>query len=128
MSGERSGAGLFDSLRAMLATLITLAHTRLELLTVEIQEEVHRVAMTLLWSVVGVFTAGLGVLLLALTVVIAFWETHRLLAAGAVTALFLGVALASILVVRRRLATRSGLLSHSIDELRRDAEALRGRP
>ena len=47
--------GLFASARDLLATALALAHTRLELVTTEIEEELHRVAEILLWMFVVVF-------------------------------------------------------------------------
>lgn len=128
MSTGRTGLGLFDSLRAMLATLVTLAHTRLELVTVEIEQEVQRLTGIVLWAIVGIFCGGLAVLMLAMTIVIAFWDGHRLLAAGLVTLLFVLVAVGAGLVVRHRLRTRPRLLAATIGELQRDARALEGRP
>jgi uncharacterized membrane protein YqjE len=124
MSALRDGSGLFDSLRAMLATLVTLTHTRLELLTVELEQEVERVVSTLLWAILGIFCGGLAVLMIALTIVIAFWDGHRLLAAGLVSLFFAGLAVAASLVVRHRLRTRPRFLSATIGELARDARAL----
>lgn len=112
----------------MLATLVTLAHTRLELVTVELEQEVQRLTGVLLWAIVGIFCGGLAVLMLALTIVIAFWDGHRLLAAGLVTLLFVAVAVGAGLVVRHRLRTRPRLLSATIAELKQDARALGGRP
>ena len=65
-------------------------------------------------------------LLLALTVVIAFWDQHRLLAAALVTATFLLIALIAALVVRRRLHTRPRFLATLASEFERDAAALEG--
>lgn len=124
MSALRDGSGLFDSLRAMLATLIALTHTRLELLSVELEQEVDRLAGTLLWAILGIFCAGLAVLMIALTIVIAFWDGHRLLAAALVALLFASLAIVASLVVRHRLRTRPRFLSATIGELERDARAL----
>lgn len=124
MSALRDGSGLFDSLRAMLATLVALTHTRLELLSVELEQEVDRLAGTLLWAILGIFCAGLAVLMIALTIVIAFWDGHRLLAAALVALLFASLAITASLVVRHRLRTRPRFLSATIGELERDARAL----
>ena len=124
MSALRDGSGLFDSLRAMLATLVALTHTRLELLSVELEQEVDRLAGTLLWAILGIFCAGLAVLMIALTIVIAFWDGHRLLAAALVALLFASLAIVASLVVRHRLRTRPRFLSATIGELERDARAL----
>ena len=42
VSGRTTG-GLFDSLRSLLATLVAMAHTRVELFGTELEEELHRV-------------------------------------------------------------------------------------
>ncbi|MFO0690032.1 MAG: phage holin family protein [Myxococcota bacterium] len=115
---------MFDSLRAMLATLVTLAHTRLELVSVELEQEGERLAGLVLWAILGLFCGGLAVLMLALTIVIAFWDGHRLLAAGLVALLFTVLAMVAGLVVRHRLRTRPRFLSATIGELERDARAL----
>jgi uncharacterized membrane protein YqjE len=117
-------AGLIASVRRMLATLLELGSTRLELVSVEIQEQIEYAASLLLWGIAAIFFASLTVLLLALTIVIACWEQHRLLAAGLVTAAFALIAVIAALVVRRRLQTRPRFLSATSGELRRDAEAL----
>ena len=65
-------------------------------------------------------------LLLALTIVIAFWDEHRLLAASLVTASFALTSVLAALVVRRRLRTRPRFLAATVDELERDASELGG--
>jgi uncharacterized membrane protein YqjE len=118
---------MFERLQRILATLVTLLHTRLELAAVELEDEVRRFAEILAWTLAGVLAAGFAVLLLALTIVIAFWDGHRLLAAGLVTLAFAGIAASAALVVRRKIATRPPLLAATIGELKRDANALEGR-
>jgi uncharacterized membrane protein YqjE len=118
--------GLFASLRRMLATLLALVHTRLELVGIEIEEQIEHAAGVLLWSIAAIFFASLTVLLLAFTIVIAFWDEHRLLAAGLVTLSFAAIALASVFVVRHRLHTRPRFLAATVGELKRDAAVLEG--
>jgi uncharacterized membrane protein YqjE len=117
-------SGLFASLRRMLATLLELGSTRLELISVEVQEQIEYAAGVLLWGIAAIFFASLTVLLIAFTIVIAFWDEHRLLAAGLVTAAFGLIALTAIVVVRRRLRERPQFLSATAGELKRDAAAL----
>lgn len=121
-------AGLFASLRRILATLSALLQTRLELVSVEIEEQLEYVAALLLWSIAAIFFASLAVLLLALTVVVAFWDSHRLLAAGLVTAVFAAAAVAAALVARRRARRRPKFMAATVAELAADANALDGRP
>ncbi len=116
--------GLFDSARRLLARLLALAQTRLELLTTELSLDVQRAVALLLWGFVGLFFGGLTVLMLTLTLVIAFWDDHRLLVAGLAALFFLAITATAVLVVRHRLRTRGPLLGASLEELRRDVEAL----
>ncbi len=124
--GPRRAGGLFASVRDVLATALAIAHTRLELLTTEIEEELHRVAEILLWTFVVIFFGGITVLMLAFVVVVAYWEEHRLLAAALTAGLFLLVTLVALLVVRAKVRSRPKLLASTIDEIRRDRDALQG--
>jgi uncharacterized membrane protein YqjE len=124
VSEEPVPAGLFASLRRMLATLLELGSTRLELVSVELQEQIEYAAGVLLWGIAAIFFASLTVLLLAFTIVIAFWDQHRLLAACLVTAAFALIALTAVVIVRRRLRTRPRFLAATAEELKRDAAAL----
>jgi uncharacterized membrane protein YqjE len=119
-------AGLFASLRDLLTTLLAIAHTRLELATTEVEEQLHRVAGILLWSLIALFCGGVTVLLLALSIVVACWEDHRLLAALLVTAGFLLITLLAGLVVWVKARARPKLLQATLDELRHDRDALEG--
>jgi uncharacterized membrane protein YqjE len=123
---ERSSVGLFGSLRSAFGHLIELVHTRLELASVEVEARLQVAVQLLLWSVVAFFSAALALLMLTLTLLIVFWDTHRLLAAGAITAFFAILAIAATLVVRYRLRTRTLLLAATINELKRDVAALDG--
>jgi uncharacterized membrane protein YqjE len=110
----------------MLETLLAITQTRLELVTTEIEEELHRVAEILLWMFVVVFFGGLAVLMLAFVVVIAFWEDHRLLAASLTTLGFVAVTGVAWLVVRAKVRARPKLLEATIEEIKHDREALGG--
>jgi uncharacterized membrane protein YqjE len=127
-SGTRAQpvTGLFASVRDLLATALAIVHTRLELVTTEIEEELHRVAEILVWMFVVVFFAGLTVLMLAFVIVVAFWEEHRLLAASLTTLGFLAVTAIGLLVVRAKARARPKLLEATIEEIKRDREALGG--
>ena len=118
--------GLFASVRDLLATALAIVHTRLELVTTEIEEELHRVAEILVWMFVVVFFAGLTVLMLAFVIVVAFWDEHRLLAASLTTLGFLAVTAIGLLVVRAKARARPKLLEATIEEIKRDREALGG--
>ena len=124
MSDSPPEAGLIASLKRLFATLIELAHTRLELVSVEVEEQIEYAASLLLWGIAAIFFGSLAVLLLAFLIVIAFWDDHRLLAAGLVTAAFAIIAVIATFVVRARLANRPRFLAATAGELKKDAAAL----
>jgi uncharacterized membrane protein YqjE len=123
-SAERKAGGLFESLRALIATLVAMAQTRVELFGTEIEEELHRVVALVLGAVVVVAFASLALLFSALVVIAAFWDTHRVAAVVAVAAGFIILAILSYFTVRERTRRRSRLLSATLGELERDLRQL----
>ena len=119
----RSG-GLFDSLRVLAATLLAIAHTRLELLSNELEEQWEWLTSILVWALVALFCAGIGVALATLFVVVALWDSHRLLALGVLAILFLIGAAISWLVVRRKAMVKPRLFAASLAELSKDHKEL----
>lgn len=120
-------SALFKSLSNLLATFVAIAHTRLELLTTELQEEMHRVAEILMWSFVALLAAGIALFLGALAVIFVFWDTHRLLASVAVTAAFFLIALGAALNLRSKVRNRPRLLESTLAELAKDRKQLEKR-
>jgi uncharacterized membrane protein YqjE len=125
---ERGPIGaLFKSLSNLLSTFVAIAHTRLELLTTELQEEMHNIAEILMWSLVAVFAAGIGLFLAALVVIFLFWDTHRLIASLAVTAFFFLLAVVAALTLRSKVRNRPKLLESTLAELAKDRKQLERR-
>ena len=120
-------SALFKSLSNLLATFVAIAHTRLELLTTELQEEMHNIAEILMWSLIALLAAGIGLFLAALVVIFLFWDTHRLLASLAVTAFFFLLALVAALTLRSKVRNRPKLLEHTLAELAKDRKQLERR-
>lgn len=116
---------LSASVRGLAATLIELAQVRLELFSVEAQEEVLRVASLLAYGAIALFCLALGLGFLAILITVALWDTHRLLALAVFAALFLLAGLLAAWRARERVQRGSRLFSASIDELRQDREALK---
>lgn len=116
--------GLLASLRHMLATVLALVHTRVELFTTEIEEEIQRAAVILLWALVALFFGSLTVMFLAVLVLIIFWDDNRVLAASLITAAFLLLTITFGLLARGRLRSKPRFLAASIEELKRDRSVL----
>jgi uncharacterized membrane protein YqjE len=125
--GDRRG-GLFDSLKVLAASLVAIAHTRLELLSTELEEERVWLVSTLVWALVALFCAGLAIVLAAVWVVAVFWDTHRLLALGVLTGGFFLATVLAALVVLAKVRAKPRLFAGSLAELSKDHEQLRHRP
>jgi uncharacterized membrane protein YqjE len=123
-TSRRSAGGLLDSLRALLTTLVAMAHTRVELFGTEIEEEVRRVVVLLLGGLAVLTLASLALLFSGLVVIAAYWDTHRLAATAGVAIGFFVLTAVSYFAVRARTRRRSRLLASTLDELERDLELL----
>ena len=86
----------------------------------EIDEDLERGVRMLLWVLLALLAGSLGVLLSGLTVMIYFWDTHRLVAAFGVTAFFLLACVLAGLMFRARLHEKPRLLDATRTELQRD--------
>lgn len=119
-----SSPGLFSSLRGFATTSVALLRTRLELFKLEAQEEAGRVIALLLWGAAGVLLGIAGLVFLAVLMTVLLWDSHRLLALGIFTALFLAAAGMAIATALRLARQGSQLFAASLAELRRDESAL----
>lgn len=121
-----STSGLFASLRGFAATAVALLRTRFELLKVEAQEEINRLSGLLLWGIAAVLLGIVFLVFLGVFLTVLFWEDHRLLVLGILTAAFLLATVVASASALRLAQRRSQLFAASLAELRRDETALRG--
>jgi uncharacterized membrane protein YqjE len=119
---EEPKAGLFDSVKALLATLVSIVHTRIELVSTELREEAQRLESLLVRTLAALFFLGLGVILTAFAVIIAFWESYRLVAAVVLAAGFLVTGGVLWLSVRASMREMPRMLDATLGELRRRQE------
>jgi uncharacterized membrane protein YqjE len=123
----QSATGLFQSLSNFAGSLIAIAHTRLQLLTTELQEEVRQVGAILLWAFIAAFAAMTALFLGALAVIFVFWDTYRIAASLAMIALFIAIAIVAALVLVKKLRSKPPLLDDTLAELAKDRDNLRTR-
>lgn len=128
MDGEPATPGLFDSARKLLANLAGLAHTRLELLSTELEEELARLGVILLAAIVSLFFAFLGVAFAAVAVMIAVGEDYRLAVAVAFAIAFLATGGLSAWWMRRVARAKPRVFDSSLAELRKDHDLLMPQP
>ncbi len=118
------GAGVFASLQRLLATVIEILQTRVEIVATEFEEERERIRELVLFGFLALFFVSLGLVLLTLFVVILFWDTHRVYAVGGFALLYLGLGVTAGAVLRRRLQTRPRLFATTLAELSKDRDHL----
>ncbi len=117
--------GLVQSARALLATLLGLARTRLELLSVELQEVLARLVLLMIGAVAAILLGALAVGFGAVALVIAVAPEHRVAVSAGLAAVFLAAAALIAWRVRREAKLRP--FGASVAELERDGEALEPR-
>jgi uncharacterized membrane protein YqjE len=118
-------AGLLDSARSLGANLLSLGHTRFELFSVELREEIARLSTALLGGVAAVILAALGVAFAGLAVVIATQEEHRPIAACAVSAAFIAAACGIAWRLLRAKRAKPRAFDATLAELERDYQAIK---
>lgn len=123
--GTASPLRLATSLKGLVGTVLTLLQVRLELLSVEAQEEVARLVGLLLYGAMAVVLLALGLGFLAMLITVALWETQRLLALAVFTTLFLALGGVAAWQAWQRVRRGSTLFAASLAELRQDRNRLR---
>ncbi|MDO8177646.1 MAG: phage holin family protein [Undibacterium sp.] len=115
-----------DSLARLAGTLLGTLHTRLELISVEVEEEMARYSSYLLWTVVALFCAGIAILLAILLIVVMFWDSHREAVLLSLIGMFAGIAIYLGWWLRTAMRNKPRLFGYSLEELKRDTATLRG--
>src|SRR5579859_5890728 len=121
-SAQGQVPGIFDSLRQLLATFAGIVQTRIELLGTEVEEQLSRLVSILLWSIVALFLAFAAAVLTAVAVLVAFWDSNRILAAVLLAAGFTVFAVLAWLRVRTIAKARPHLFQSTLEELAKDRD------
>jgi uncharacterized membrane protein YqjE len=117
-------SGLLRSAQSLLAGLLALGRTRLELFGTELQAELTRLFLAVVGAVAVLLLAGFGVSFVTFAVLLALAPEHRPLAAAGIGAVFLAGAFAAFWSLRRLGRERPHAFAGSLAELERDREAL----
>ncbi len=117
--------GIFDSVKSLLASVVAMAHNRVELLSTELQEELARIVSVLLWSITALLCTIVGLTFVAVLILLSVGESHRALAAGIIAVVFLAVAAGATLYVRGLHKARPRPFDASLSELEKDYDGLR---
>ena len=117
--------GLLSSAREVLAVLLDIGQTRLQLASTELEQERLYLTRALMLAALALFFFGVSSLMASLWLVVLFWDTHRLAALGFVTCAYAAATVACAWSWRHQARRKPALLVNTIAELRRDADALR---
>jgi uncharacterized membrane protein YqjE len=99
-------------------------NTRLDLLSSDLEEERAHLFSLLMLALAALFCLGLGVLLATLLLVVAFWDTHRLLVMATLAGFFLTAGAAAWGFVLHKTKTKPRLFAASMSELLKDRQQL----
>jgi uncharacterized membrane protein YqjE len=124
MDSSDSSPGLLDSIRHFGSGLLASVHDRVELVSLELQEEKFRLIQTFVWISAALFASMMALTFASLTLVYLFWESARLAVLGGLTLVYAGAAVAIIVAFRRFLARQPRPFAATIEELKQDRECI----
>ena len=113
-------AGLLSTVTRVFHTLRDMAANRVELFLTELIEERIRLFDALLLAAVAIVGALMTLIVLTFTVVVIFWDTHRLLVLVLVTASYAVMAAVAFAKLRSRLQ-RWQAFSATLQEFKKDS-------
>ena len=115
-------------MRRMVSSFLGLVRVRLQLAGLELQDEVDHVVRALVLATAGALLVVIGCTLAAISVIVALWDTHRILAIAFFSAIFVIVGsglLAYLVRVSRR---REPMFSETSAQFEQDRRRLGERP
>lgn len=119
-TGTPAPAGLLGSFRTLSDSLLATVQDRLELFSVELQEEKFRLIRIFIWISTAIFTGMMALAFASLTLVYLFWESARLAVLGGLTAFYAGALVVIIVTFRRFLARQPSPFAATLQEIGED--------
>lgn len=117
--------GFMASLRDFGDGLFASAQQRLELFSIELQEEKFRLIQTFVWISAAVFAGMMAVAFASLTLVYLFWESARLAVLGGLALVYAGALVGIIIAFRAFLARQPTPFSATLHEVTKDRACIR---
>jgi len=129
MDPEAMGAeSHVGALRGLLAAGLDALKTRLDLATVEVELYLIKFVRMLLWALAALACALLALVFGLVTIVVALWDSHRMLGLLGGTGLFVVLAVIFGAIGARTFRGRPNLLEGSVQQLEHDQRSARGTP
>jgi len=117
--------GLLGALHSMGQTLTEILQTRGALFAVELREEIERRKRMLALAALGFAFLHTALLLVTLLVAVVFWDTHRVAAIVAMTALYLGCGAVALRQLTAEAEASPAPFAATLGELDQDLASLR---
>ena len=125
--GAERSAGLGGALSGLAATFVATLRTRLELATVEFEEQRERTKLMLVLVVIATVFSSFALVALSVLAVALLWNTYPFGALCGVVIAYVVIAAVALLALRRNTRAQARPFAATLAELERDAAALRGR-
>lgn len=123
---EPPSGGLFASAKRLLTTAVALFQNRLEIFSLELEEEKIRLIDVLLWAAVTVLLGALALIIITFTIILLFWEdpTQRLVASGILTLIYIAGAIFAGAQLRKRVRGSGTPFDQTLQALKKDISCL----
>ena len=118
-------AGYLSSLRTLGDGFLASVQDRLELVSVELQEEKFRLIQTFFWISAAAFSAMMAITFASLSLVYLFWENYRLAVLSGLAIAYTGALAAIVVAFRRFLARQPSPFSGTRQEIGEDRACIR---
>lgn len=117
--------GLTAPLRRLLESATGFLSSKLELFSIEWQEEKRRIIELLILAAIALLFGVLALALLTFSIVAYFWETHRFLALFSVSGVYLLLAAVLLVRLQRKASLSNKVFEATVEELKKDSEWVR---
>jgi uncharacterized membrane protein YqjE len=117
--------GLFSSVRTFARALLGTLHTRLDLVTTELEDGAVRVAYLVASGLVGILALHGAFFFAMLWILAAFWDTaYRFWVIGGIFLIYFALGAGLLTYAWKLVAGRPRFLGQTLDELKRDVDHL----
>ena len=113
---------LIPSLRQLVSTAVGLAHTRLALAGVELEEEIQRLLSAAVLALIALLLVVLALIVGTFTIVLAVPPEYRVVTMIAITIIYLGIAVMLVFRLRSIFRLRPPIFGATLAELEKDKE------
>lgn len=115
---------LIPSLRLLLSTGVALAHTRVALAGIELEEELQRLISAAALALTSLLLVSLALVVGTFTIVAAVAPEHRVVTMVIITAVYVLIALGLLLKLKGIFTNRPPIFAATLAELEKDKETL----